>query len=347
MVSFNSVIDEAVKIISGNDLNRNSLAKELMQFKDSLVFKIPEISVNECIGGVDSGFVSQKLAFLDLILIRCVGVVFHYETSALKKAEYVPGFFEFPKPYLINKVLEEDELNISKSLMRLKEEVQMAKKLIEEKKCKYVFLDGSIVPQYQDKPRSESEINSDYKSIISEFVSLYELAEKHECTLIGFVEDSRGSRFCGMLSEKTSLPEIRFNGLMDSFLLDSFLSKGEATIPFTYSKNILNHAIMKDFPKEWSEKVHAMYLKAVEFDKPLRIEFLSSKEKLKENAELLAGIAFNLSSMHKEYAYPAPLIEADLRAKLKPEEISTVYNKIQDKLSKNIKLKLRRNSRPF
>ncbi|MFH1588816.1 MAG: DNA double-strand break repair nuclease NurA [Candidatus Diapherotrites archaeon] len=350
MALLNSVINDAVELISSKESTKKQLVELLLPLKKELVKPVNEINVSSRIGGVDSGFVAKKLSFIDLVLIRTSGIVFNYENSILKNAEYLPCFFEFPSPHLVNNALEDDELNISKSLMRLKEEVGMAKQLI-EKKCKYVFLDGSIVPQYQDQPRKDSKINALYNSIIDEFTSMYELAEKNNCSLIAFIEDSRGSRFAQLLKENHSSElkgkENLLEGLLDPSFLDLYLLKGERTIPFTYTKNISQHAILKDFPNKWSEKVHALYLKPTEFDRPLRIEFLSSENDLEKKADEFSSIAFALSSFHREYAYPAPLIEADLRARLKPEEIDTIYNKIQDKLSKSIKLKLRRNSRPF
>ena len=101
-----------------------------------------------------------------------------------------------------------------------------------------------------------------------------------------------------------------------------------------------------DYEKKWAEKVHAFYLKPAEFDRPLRVEFLSNGNIAKQ-ASRIASIVYTQSSMHREYAYPTVLIEADMRARLKPDEISIVYNKILDKLSKGFKIKLRRDNRPF
>jgi hypothetical protein len=66
-----------------------------------------------------------------------------------------------------------------------------------------------------------------------------------------------------------------------------------------------------------------------------------------EHVGKIASVVFALSSSHREYAFPSVLIEADLRARLKPDEIEIVFNKILDKLSKNFKLRLRREGRPF
>ena len=72
-----------------------------------------------------------------------------------------------------NKALELDEAEQNKSLMRLKEEVNSCKALIEGHSPKYCFIDGSIIPQYQDKPRKDSKITDNYHGIIHEFESSF------------------------------------------------------------------------------------------------------------------------------------------------------------------------------
>ena len=60
----------------------------------------------------------------------------------------------------------------------------------------------------------------------------------------------------------------------------------------------------------------------------------------------ISSVIYQLSSLHREYAFPSPLIEADLRACLNPDEIEFVFNKIEDKLGNSFRL-MRRDSRPF
>jgi hypothetical protein len=103
-----------------------------------------------------------------------------------------------------------------------------------------------------------------------------------------------------------------------------------------------------DFEEKWSKSVHAFYLKPVAFDRPLRVEFLHTPgQNISGHASEIASIVFSQSCMHREYAYPAILIEADLHARLHPDEIELVYDKILNKLGKGFKLRLRRDYRPF
>ena len=358
------VISRTVDIINSGEAKKRRCSSLLVPLKTKefpfLAEKNLSFPVNgwvpDCkIGGVDSGFVAKRLASIDLTLIRAMGVVFAYSNGILSSAKYFPGFFRFPEPFLNGASLEEDEAEQSKSLLRLKEEISASKKIIEGHSPKYCFIDGSIVPQFQDKPRHDSQLSGKYNGIISEFESLYSLAEEKNCTLISTVEDSRGSRFRQILQEEV-LPSLNekvlaageLDGIFDSSLLDYFLELGERSCAFTYTKNISQHPVLHDFSKEWGDSIFGFYLKPSLFDRPLRVEFICrDKSKIKEKADEVASVVFALSSMHKEYAYPSVLIEADLRAKLRPDEIDLVYNRILDKLGNSVKLRMRRDNRPF
>ncbi|HZX19706.1 MAG TPA: DNA double-strand break repair nuclease NurA [archaeon] len=357
------VINSAVETIHSSEKRKQLVSQKLSPLKNKifspdfglkepkLVSPVRKWVPNGLIGGVDSGFVAKRLASLDIVLVRAVGVCFEYDNGIVKAAHYYPGFFRFPEPRLSNSALEEDEAEQSKSLLRLKEEVNASKKLILLHKPKYLFIDGSIVPQFQDKPRKESALTDNYIGIIKEFESLYELAEKNNCTLIATVEDSRGSRFRQIvqeqiLSKDSILEPEKLEGMFDSAFLDYFLGVNERSCVFNYTKNIKQHPVLQDFSPEWSENIFGLYIKPTEYDRPLRVEFIA-KGNVSEKADEIASVAFALSSLHREYAYPSVLIEADMRAKLKPDEIEIVYNKIMDKLGNSIKLKMRRDNRPF
>jgi hypothetical protein len=346
-------LDGACEKINGSHSTHKKILEKILPLKsqsapfskESFVSKVSKHNLNETIAGVDSGFVSKRLSFIDLILVRVCGAIFSYKKSVLEKADYYPKAFSLPEPLLMKSALEKDEEQQSISLARLRKEVQASIEIIEKFHPKYLFIDGSIIPQYQDKPRADSKIVNDYNSIIDLFQKFYSTAEKNSCTLISCIEDSRGNRFKEILKEeviKNSLfnPQV-LDSTTDSSLLDYFLLEGERTFSFPYTSKISSHAILKDFDKKWSEKIHVFYLKASSLDLPLRVEFFSSAGK----AEEIASVVFTLSSLQKEYSYPSVLIEADLRARLNEKDISVVYDRLIDKLGP--KFTLRRNSRPF
>jgi len=188
--------------------------------------------------------------------------------------------------------------------------------------------------------------------MLDHFQSLYATAESSGCELIACVEDSRGSRFRQIVQDRLLANQqnlaSQLEGCYDAILLDYLLKLGERSLAFSYSSSTKEHPILMDFNEKWSKSVRAFYLKPVAFDRPLRVEFLHSNgENISRHASQVASIVFAQSCLHRKYAYPAILIEADLHARLKPGEIEIVYDKILNKLGKGFKLRLRRDYRPF
>ncbi len=365
-MQISSVISEAVSSISETDRKRKLLSQKLAPLKElnllesnshelleeRLIQTVEKAAMNCKIAGVDSGFVGKDLLALDLVLIRAVGAVFSYRQGILEKADYFPNFYSFPEPRLSNVSLEVDEFQCSKNIQRLIKEVETAKNMIEKHKPDYCFLDGSIIPQYADKPRKDSQIKSAYHKMLEEFQALYQVAEKNNCELIACVEDSRGNRFRQILQEQllANQPSLsdQLNNCYDAIILDYLLKPGERSLAFSYTTKINEHPILMDFDEKWSNSIRAFYIKPVAFDRPLRVEFLHANgESISEHASKVASIVFAQSCMHREYAYPTILIEADMHARLTPQEIEIVYDKILNKLGKAFKLRLRRDYRPF
>jgi len=361
-----SVISKAVEFINANESTRKQLCEKLSFLRErdlsgfnSVEFmekefakKVPKPVMNLKICGVDSGFVGKNLGAVDIILVRTVGAVFTYAQGKVSNAEYFPNLYSLPTPHVTNGAMEKDEENCSMSLIRLIDEVNTARECVEKYMPDICFLDGSVIPQYADKPRKGSRVNSLYEKILGNFQALYESAEKNNCILAGCVEDSRGSRVRGIIQDvvlpgEKAVDIKKLDSFTDSALLDHMLNEGERSFHFNYSKSISEHPILMDYAKKWADSIYGFYLKPAPLDKPLRVEFVSSKKGNSELADRIAGITYALSSMHREYAYPSILIEADLRARLRPEEINIVYNKIMDKLAARTNLRMRRENRPF
>lgn len=364
---FNEFLADAVRAIGEHHSFNEKLSGALLPLKgvlspnfvEPIVLSASKVPLSCSVAGVDSGFASKRLSFIDLVLVKTIGVVFKYDGSKTPKATYYPAPFSFPKPTLLRQGLEKDEEAQSVSLIRLKEEVNCAIEMIKKFKPEYMFIDGSIVPQYQDKPRKESELNTDYHSIISLFQKLYKTAEDNSCTLVACVEDSRGTRFSQLLEEeilpkhpqiKSKINSVSLKSSFDASLLDYYLRTGERTFAFHYTNTPDSHAILKDYSAEWSKSIFVFYLKPAEFDKPLRVEFIckssgKNPQELKDCANKVASITYSLSSLHKEYSFPSILVEADLRAGLSEQEIGVVYDRLVDRLGS--KIRMRRNSRPF
>jgi hypothetical protein len=366
MMRINNVINEAVSKIKSIEGSRKFHASKLSELRslnllefssselleESFIRQVSFVELNERIAGVDSGFLGRRLHALDIVLVKAVAAVFDYDKNILNACSYFPTSFSFPLPFVSSNALENDEFDCNKSLLRLKQEVSVAIDCIEKFKPSFLFLDGSIVPQYADKPRKDSRVSSSYSDMISLFQLLYETAEENNCCLIGAVEDSRGSRIRTILQEQI-LPKKRLlapnllDNYFDSNLLSYLLKKNERSLAFSYSNNIEKHPILMDFKPRFANAIHALYLRPSDLDRPLRIEFLCSKN-LSQTADKISSIVLSLSSFHREYAYPIVLIEADLRARLNVQEVSIMFDKILDKLGRETSyLAMRRDSRPF
>ncbi|MEM5855696.1 MAG: DNA double-strand break repair nuclease NurA [Candidatus Aenigmatarchaeota archaeon] len=187
--------------------------------------------------------------------------------------------------------------------------------------------------------------------MIEAYKRLFLTAEENGTILAGVIEDSRGTRFCEILGEKLSLlPEIREARVLlektkDTNLLTYALNYGERTFAFSYSSEPEKHPILKEFG-ETGKKIFSFYLKAAEFDRPIRIDFLASL-----NASALAN---KISSVllaicnSSTYAFPSVLIEADLRARLSEREIEEFGLDLKSKLGNLASMfELRRRERPF
>lgn len=364
-MQFDSVLNEAIQRINSSEQKREFLAKKLSSLRgqDLSVYSeeitekfftkpVAPAELDGLIAGVDSGFVGKEMFSIDLVLLRAIAAIFSYKKGVLEGSQYYPVSFKFPEPIVSETGLERDEFACSKSLYRLKEEVLTASETIKKFSPQFMFLDGSIVPQHADKPRKGSKIKHLYHSVLQEFQNLYSAAEKQGCELVACVEDSRGTRLISILQESVLqknkiVPSSQLDEVFDSSLLDKLLLKGERSFAFPYTKNPEEHPVLADFNPAWARAIHCLYLKPSSNDKPLRIEFLHKSGSLEKKADNIASLVYALSCQHREYAFPSVLIEADLRSRLRPEEISLVFDRIMDGIGKNTFIQQRRDRRPF
>ncbi|MBM3282026.1 MAG: DNA double-strand break repair nuclease NurA [Candidatus Diapherotrites archaeon] len=299
------------------------------------------------IAGVDSGFAGQSFYSLDLMLLRTTGVCFTYEDGKLNATNYHPQTSSLPEPIINTQGLEREEFHKFVSLTRLQAEIRCATQLIEHEKPNACLMDGSLILHPMDKPSAESTLGKEYEKTIAAFVKLYHTAEKNACMLIGAIEDSRSTRLTELLNEQHMITMEKNEVLSDVSLLDKALHAGERSMVFPLAEKKEKHTILNDFPQEWANQLFACYIKPSPWDYPLRIEFLSTSEKAIEMANHASKTAYAQSAVHKDYAFPSVLIEADLRAGLKPEEVELVSDKILSKLGRHTLRMKRRDRRPF
>lgn len=303
------------------------------QLEKNLFYPVSLSNIEGDLCAVDGGLLAQEFHGVDLIISQAAAVNFTYESSRLAKTEYFPKSFPEPK-YEVKIGLDEHEILAYRSLFRLDLEISSAISAVERFSPKAILLDGSIVPLMTDKPAENNDLFESYSSLISKYIRLYDICSEKGTFLIGVTKDSRGRRFMDTVGKELS------KRWPDSLFLNQFLHGNERTFSMNYSASPSKHPILKDLGKH-KESINLFYLKCSE-DRPLRVEFLNPGTIGKINE--IASLVLSLSVINPNYAYPAILIEADLRAAMDPNELERAKKSL---LSFSGFQPLRRNSRPF
>jgi len=309
---------------------------------------IPEIKV----AGVDGGLVKHSLHGIDIMLIRAIGVLFHYKNDKLAAAEYHPSTIPTPIPYIIFDPFSDIEVEMNSNMERQIAEVNTAREAIEKFKPDIIFLNGSVVPHYVEKPAEHSLLYPPYRRMVEAYLKLFESARKNKTILAGVIEDSRGTRFCEIANQKilseSNKPELKIllDRTKDTNLLTYALNLSERSFVFKYSANPEDHPMLREFGQELANLVFSFYLKTAEFDRPIRIDFLST-EKTVDIANKISSLLIATAS-HSSYGMPPVLIEADQRAKLSEKDLETFYLDLVNKAGNlPVLFNLRRDQRPF
>jgi hypothetical protein len=318
--------ESASKLRGINHHFNDALEKELVN-----VVSPADIGGNIC--AVDGGLLFEEMFGIDLVMGKAVSVNFEYSGSKLVKSTCFPK--SFPEPtHDLQIGLDEHEILQHNSLFRLDLEISNAIEAVKHFNPKALLLDGSIVPLGCDRPSNESKIFPKYESLIIKYAELYRLCKEQGTMLIGVIKDSRGRRF--MDSVKFLVP----NDFSDALFLNHLLREKERTYSMRYSPISSKHAVLKDLGA-FADSIHLFYMKCFSSDRPMRIEFLEGKE---ADANRIASLIYSLSAINKSYAYPAVLIEADLRAAMNPIELERVKKSL---MTFSGIQPLKRNSRPF
>jgi hypothetical protein len=367
MQAFQKRLDEIINKISYFESRRIKIGKFLREINDSfkigpseeildekIINSVVEDTLNNVsILGVDGGIVKHSYHGLDLMLMRSVGTIFEYSDGKLKRVDYYPDSNPLPDPRIILDSFSDIELNSCYNFERQIMEINSAREAIEKFKPDVALLDGSVIPHYVPRPDNPILVEY-YQNLIKTYISLFEVTKKMRTTLAGVIEDSRGIKFCDILS-RTVLDQVEsdvskelklvLEKTKDSNLLYYALEKGERTCVFNYSKNPTVHPILKEF-ENMGNCFYSFYIKTVDFDRPLRVDFIGS-ENVHEIVEKLSCVLLQMSG-HSGYGFPSVLIEADQRARLTEKDLDMFYLDLINKLGNVSTLfKMRRETRPF
>lgn len=354
-----STLSKIAGIIRDNEAERKILSKKLCELKtlefkevngekevlhETLVSKMKKHPLNCKVGGVDGGVLSARYHTIDLMVMRAVAPVFTYE-GKLKSAEYYP---EKSPEVFVHTNIEGDEADFmrEKNIRRQMMELDCAREAVESSAPDYMLLHGPMAPYPTDKPKGSSSMDALYRQMIASFTRLYKACEKNNTKLCGVVEDSRGARLTSILADALPQKVAALSTMRDTALLYDVLDYGERTFPFKYALNPSTHPVISDLG-EWGSRVYSFYAKTAQFDRPVRIDFLSGEDVTK-SAKEISSIVFTLSCQSRVYGIPTVITEADQCAKLRADDINFIYDLLKDKVGNSPSLmKLRREARPF
>ena len=333
-----------------NEKMKVSTDSEVLEEK--IIFPVSKGNIEDLkVAGVDGGLVKHSLHGIDIMLLRAIGVLFHYKGNRLSAAEYHPSTIPTPIPYIVFDPFSDIEIEMNSNMERQIIEVNTAKETIEKFKPDIVFLNGSVVPHYVEKPVEHSLLYPPYRKMIEAYLKLFEAARKNKTILAGVIEDSRGTRFCEIANEKIlqeSDQELKLllERTKDTNLLTYALSLNERSFVFKYSADPEGHPMLREFGPELANLVFSFYLKTAEFDRPIRVDFLAN-ENILEIANKISSVLVATAG-HSSYGMPPVLIEADQRAKLSEKDLDTFYLDLINKAGNLPGLfNLRRDQRPF
>ncbi|MEM5804858.1 MAG: DNA double-strand break repair nuclease NurA [Candidatus Aenigmatarchaeota archaeon] len=308
------------------------------------------------VAGVDGGLSQKACHGLDMIITRAVAAVFDYEKGGLKGVEYFPSPIVGPAIFIASDPYSDEEFAVSSGLLRATGEVEAACQCFEKYKPNLVLMDGSIVPHSSDVPGKGSKAAPMYDRMVESYKRLYMASAGG--MLAGCIEDTRGRRFCEIVSEEmlskvrsVKVDELRriMDGARDTNILHHMLEEGERTFVFTYAKNSQEHPVLNSLG-QFGRNIYSFYLKTAQFDRPVRIDFYSAAyeaEVICATADKIAGLVL-ATVCNPSYGFPAPLIEADVRAKISEADAGAIYDQITDSVGAMSGLiRLRREQRPF
>jgi hypothetical protein len=350
--------------IKALEKQRERLGKFLKEIKDrvdlrcgdllepNLVYRVEADPLKaKRIIAIDGGLSQHAYHGLDMILTRAVAVIFNYEGGSLKEVGYYPHALVSPKLIIVADPYSDEEFAVSTSLERQRTEIELAATAAKEFSPDLLLLDGSVVPHGNHRPSRSSNAYDRYTKVLESFRELYDI---QGMLLAGCVEDSRGRRFCEITAKEIlgeidnpRIPELQkiLAGTRDTNLLFHVLEKGERTCVFKYTKSAKEHPVLSDIGAQ-GDNVYCFYMKTAEFDRPLRIDFYAAKDPV-GTANRIAPLVL-ATACHSCYGFPAPLIEADFRAKLQEQDVSALHDQLVDRVGITPSLmKLRREQRPF
>jgi len=193
----------------------------------------------------------------------------------------------------------------------------------------------------------DTNINKLVEEVYNIYSELFETSNLYNVYIVGVIKDSRKRSFINWLLK--ALPsmikyfdslrevlEIDYRGILktinDVIFLHDVLNRSERTTVFApYELKQLQSPLLNKIVKKIYSNLGVFYLKSVDFDLPLRIEFFSPGNDIINSAIKISSILIRLSSYSSIYSFPSILVEADNRAKILQKDAELIYRRLLSK----------------
>ncbi len=292
--------------------------------------------------GVDGSILSQEFMTADIMVYMACASLIEYAHGTKKSFFTYPAYFQQPK-FLVREGLEVNEVSWLRSICRLTAEYSLAREIVENYDLRLLLIDGSIIPLAVDRPPDDSSVYENYRLMLKEVVSFFKTARKKGVLVCGLAKDTRGKRIIDTLRRSYG-NNVDVFGNDVSILNEIMTAKSRTSVMYYESSSKRSDArqkrnvILKDLEAAGlAEEIYVYYQRVSKKDKPIRVETIN------RHVEELAGYLQSLCEINDKYTYPAILIDADLRAKLEPEDLE----RISRLLSIEFLQFTRRTNRPF
>jgi len=302
----------------------------------------PNAGFTGAIAAIDGGIVSETYQSCELVLFRAVCTAFGYENGKVSRKANHPSGLDGFETALLDSFDESDTMQRD-SIIRLRSEIARARESIKLFSPSMVFLDGSIFPNPQDRPPKDSAAFDGFERLLAEYRFLFAECSAAGVALVGVVKDSKSRNYLDALRKSEAFSDFYsehakfLSSTNDSAFLSMALEENERSGLVKIERQDLGRDLCRT-------TCATTYVKASKYDRPLRLEFSDYT-----NADAASKTICGLCKGNSRYAYPAILIEADLRAAMDPKELEVAYARLCAKVGPDaVSLRrLRRNERPF
>lgn len=371
------LVNDLQQIVNDLLAKTDDLKKLTLSLSTNATFKIPEYLKSAIIenhfitpipgpaklaglhvGAVDGGLVTNSLAGMEILGLKAVGVYLHYGPHTITKTSYFPNKHQDITllPVYTNFSATDFELysSLQRSILELKAGIQ----LLDEAPASldYLLMDGSY--QLKRIVSPNTEINVLFGKYFAFLRKLVVKAQTHNTTLLFVVKDSKTSHFMSVISQLvphiiSAFPDLyaidyrtMIQNIRDSTFMHYLLE--------THSRSFITNRAFSITDSEITDIPYSFYLKIVKNDIPLRIDMLlkpnTSYDEVVRLANESSRAILAMSEFNPNYSLPAPIIEADARARINIEEFEMILEFIRSRTFnyQSIEgIKLRRSRSPF